>query len=475
MIKNNINLTSEKSKKLINNGEKFYNNLHSILDKITQKLMQNKSNSEIERNLHMNGIICHTEANPMKIKEYREYLKNSLIQFDEVYLLNIRKGFYILGESIGIGNGGYCVDAKLRTLTDAIDKNREISYKDVKNITDVYIERLEYIKKRRYEYPYFSYIEYIHMNNISKIYESFKEDNIIKYLLSEKEINIKNNKNIYVHETNELIKSRTSLYNFYKSIIESITMENNNFIVSIQEGDFIYNNLLKKFKTEQNYGNFIPIDIIKKYKLFSYFEIGTLLIGNEVTDVWNIHTRKIIKKIKNKEYILIDDKRNISLILNKKNENQNENENKNNLFNKLKDRKLKSHEFMTDNGIINISNIESIRLSYNKSINLIDYGYYDYDAFCLKIKVKKLIKNTIFYDNNGYKYVVLDDFNIPSINSNNLNNFIINTNKGKINYYSIEIAVVKSDIYLLNNNTEYEYEYNYGNENGNGNGNQNEN
>lgn len=414
MIKNNF-----KNRKFTNaeknRGKQFISELNSIYELIKSNVDKGLSENKINDVLRRKSIICHTEANPMILKEYAEYIKNSILSFKEVYP-DINIGYSVLGSIVGEPTF-MCVDAKLRLLTEAIDKNREVSVKDILNITTVYSERWNILLNQRLKYPYADYLDYFYMNNIDKIYESFKEDIIIKYLLNEKEIDINVNKTVYNNgKTGRSIKNRTSIKSFFDSIKDIIVMDNNNYLVSLPE-DNIYNDLYNKYIIFQTYSDIIPYDIVKKKKPSIGF--GTKLIDTN-----------------GKSYILLEDIRNNSYSNNK--------------------------EIMTDNGVISMNIIDSIQLPFSKSKNISElylqpYQYYTYNNYMnlnnlnLNNLNKKIPKNTIFYDDIGRKHKLL---NIYTYNKPN-----ITTNKGTFNSKEITFKYIKH-IKHINKNKEYHYNKN---------------
>jgi hypothetical protein len=405
MIKNNL-----KTKKFTNveksRGKQFISELNSIYELIKSKVNEGLSEKQIDTILRSKSIICHTEANPMNLKEYSEYIKNSILSFQEVYP-DINIGYGVLGSIVGL-HSFMCVDAKLRLLTEAIDKNREISIKDIPNITTVYGERWNVLLNQRLMYPYANYLEYFYMNNINKIYESFKEDNIIKYLLNEKEININVNKTVYNNgKIGRSVKNRTSIKSFFDSIKDFITMDDNDYLVSLPEDD-LFNDLYAKYIIFQNYSDIIPYDIVKNISIW----IGTKLIDTN-----------------GKSYILLEDIKNNSYSNNKK--------------------------IMTDNGLISMNIIDSIQLPFSKSknINKLYLEPHQYYTFNNYIELNnKIPKNTIFYDDIGRKYKLL---NIYTFNKPN-----INTDKGTFKSNKITFKYIKYNTKNNNRNNSKEYKYN---------------
>ena len=385
-------------------GKQFISELDSIYELIKSKVDEGLSESKIHSVLHSKSIICHTEANPMNLKEYAEYIKNSILSFKEVYP-DINIGYGVLGSIVG-SPGFMCVDAKLRLLTQAIDKNRDISVKDIPNITTVYGERWNVVLNQRLMYPYANYLEYVYMNNIDKIYESFKEDNIIKYLLNEKEININVNKTVYNNaKTGRSIKNRTSIKSFFDSIKDFITMDKNDYLVSLPEDD-LFNDLYSKYIIFQNYSDIIPYDIVKNISI----GIGTKLIDTD-----------------GKSYILLEDIRNNGYSNNKK--------------------------IMTDNGLISMNIIDSIQLPFSKSknINKLYLNPHQYYTFNNYFELNnKIPKNTIFYDDIGRKHKVLNVFTFNKPN--------ITTNKGTFKLNKITFKYIKHN--TINNSKGYHYNQN---------------
>jgi len=398
MIKNNLkNRKFTNAQKII--GKQFISELNSIYELIKSNVDKGLSENKINDVLRRKSIICHTEANPMNLKEYAEYIKNSILSFKEVYP-DINIGYSVLGSIVGKPTF-MCIDAKLRLLTEAIDKNREISVKDILNITTVYSERWNILLNQRLKYPYANYLEYFYMNNIDKIYESFKDDIIIKYLLNEKEIDINVNKTVYNNgKTGRIIKNRTSIKSFFDSIKDIMVMDNNNYLVSLPE-DNVYNDLYTKYVTFQNYSDIIPYDIVKKISI----GIGTKLIDTN-----------------GKSYILLEDIRNNGYSNNK--------------------------EIMTDNGVISMNIIDSIQLPFSKSKNisklyLQPYQYYTFNNY-MNLN-NKIPKNTIFYDDIGRKHKLLNIYNFNKPN--------ITTNKGTFNSKEITFKYIKHkllNIYTFN-------------------------